>query len=204
MSDQPLIYFVRHGRTEANVEGRYVGWSHDTLDETGRAQATGLAESLAAEGIEHVFTSPVRRAVETAGILAEAWEASVRSVHDLHEIEIGPWKGLLEREVEERFPEAYAVWLSDPTRLRLAGREPLEVVRERALRATDQIARAVLSADSTPAVAVTHLAVLRVLWLTAQGRPLSRYHEVEGPFCQVFPLRWTARGKLAPAGPAPA
>lgn len=204
MPDNPLLYLVRHGQTDANVEHRYVGWSDDRVNEAGRAQAAALAAELAEEGIEHVFTSPVRRAVETAEILAEAWDASVRSVHDLHEIEIGPWKGLLEREVEERFPEAYALWRTDPTRLELDGRESLENVRDRAVRAVDQIARSQLSATEAPGLVVTHLAVLRVLWLTALGRPLAKYHEVEGPFCEVFPLRWTGRGRLEAAGPAPA
>ena len=79
----------------------------------------------------------------------------------------------------------------------------LDALRERALRAADQIGRAQLSAGAAPAVVITHLAVLRVLWLHATGRPLSEYHEVSGPNCRVFPLRWLGRGKLETAGPAP-
>lgn len=203
MPEEPLIHLVRHGQTDANVEGRYVAWSDHRLNQTGREQAVGLAERLAGRGVRRVFTSPVRRAIETAEILAEAWDASVHTVHDLHEIEVGPWKGLLESEVEARFPEAYDLWRRDPTRLELSGRESLENVRDRAHRGVDQIARSLLSADSELAVAVTHLAVLRVLWLTAEGRPLSDYHSVDGPFCEPFPLRWTGRGRIVPAGPAP-
>lgn len=204
MPDNPILYLVRHGETEANLERRFAGWSDDPLNETGRSQAAGLAARLAGEEVDHVFTSPVRRAVETAEILADAWGASVRTVHDLHEIELGAWKGLTEPEVEAAFPDAYAAWRREPAGFDLPGREPLESVRDRALRAADQIARTLLSADSVPAVVVTHLAVLRVLWLTAGGRPLSAYHEVDGPFCEVFPLRWEGRGALSPAGDAPA
>lgn len=204
MSDNPLLHLVRHGRTDANLDDRFVGWSDDALNAAGRAEAAELAARLAGEGIEGVFTSPVRRAVETAEILADAWDASVHTVHDLHEIEIGPWKGLLEREVREGHPAEYADWLRDPAGFRLPGRESLEEVRERTMRAVDQIARSQLSAGDAPAVVVTHLAVLRVLWLTTQGRPLADYHQVEGPFARVFPVRWTGRGKLEPAGAAPA
>lgn len=204
MPDQPVLYFVRHGRTEANVERRFAGWSDDPLDEVGRDQAAELAERLAAEGIDHVFTSPVRRAVETARTLADAWDGSLHTVHDLREIELGPWKGLTEEEVEAAFPEAYERWRRTPSAFQLEGREPLASVRERALRGTDQIARSLLSAGGAPAVVVTHLAVLRVLWLTAEGRDLADYHEVAGPFCEVFPIRWEGRGELAAAGPAPA
>lgn len=204
MADNPILYFVRHGETDANAERRYAGWSDDRLNRRGRTQAAGLADRLAGDGIRHIFTSPVRRAVETGEILADALDASLRSVHDLHEIEVGPWKDLSEKEVKTRFPEAYAIWRADPTQLELGGREPLERVRERTLRAVDQIARSQLSEVDAPVVVVTHLAPLRVVWLTAEGRPLSEYHEVEAPFCEIFPIRWIGRGKLEPAAPPPA
>lgn len=203
MAEAPLLFLVRHGRTAANLESRYVGWSDHRLDETGLAQAEELARRLAGEGIQRVFSSPVRRCVQTAEILADRWDASVRTVHDLHELETGEWKGLSEEEVEERWPGAYREWRENPHRVEVAGRESLRDVRHRALRAVDQIGRAQLSEPDVPAVVVTHLAIIRVLWLEAQGRLLSEYQEIPGPFCREFPVRWLGRGKLATAGPAP-
>lgn len=203
MAETSLLYLVRHGETDANVENRYVGWSDDRLNERGLAQARALARRRDAEGIEHVFTSPVRRCVETAEILADAWGASVHTVHDLHELEVGAWKGLAEEVVKERFPDAYREWWERPAEVRVDGRESLQAVRERALRAADQIGRARLSAEDRPGVVVTHLAIIRVLWLAAQDRGLAEYHRIAGPHCRVFPLRWLGRGQVETAGSAP-
>ncbi len=203
VSDFPLLHFARHGETDANRGLRYSGWSDDPLNDVGRAQCAKLAAEMESLGVEHIFTSPVRRAVETAQIIAARLGADVRTVHDLHEIELGPWKGLTEGEVASVFPDAYRAWKETPHTLLLEGRETLDAVQERALRAADQIGHAQLAAGAAPAVVITHLAVLRVLWLHATGRPLSEYHEISGPNCRVFALRWSGRGRLETAGPAP-
>jgi broad specificity phosphatase PhoE len=203
VSESPLLYFARHGETDANRGLRYSGWSDDPLNAVGRAQCIRLADEIESLGVDHIFTSPVRRAVETAQIVATRLGADVRTVHDLHEIELGPWKGLTEGEVASAFPDAYLAWKQSPHTMVLEGRETLDAVQERALRAADQIGHAQLSAGAAPAVVVTHLAVLRVLWLHASGRSLSGYHAISGPNCRVFALRWLGRGKLETAGPGP-
>ncbi|MFQ5678138.1 MAG: histidine phosphatase family protein [Gemmatimonadota bacterium] len=203
MAETPLLYLVRHAQTDANVERRYAGWSDDSLNETGRGQARALGDRLASHGIRHVYSSPVRRAVETAELLADAWEAEVRTVHDLHEIEIGPWRGFTEAEVEKGWPGDYRRWREEPAAFRLEGRESLAGLAERAVQALDQIGHAQLAADEAPAVIVSHLALIRVLWLTARNAPLAEYHRVAAPHCEVFALRWLGRGRLAPEASPP-
>ncbi len=204
MPENPLLYLVRHGETDANVANRYAGWSDDRLNERGRGQAAALARRLEPEGVRNVFSSPVRRAAETAGILADALSATVRTVHGLHEIAVGPWKGLTVEEVRARWPAEHEAFMERPDTFRLEGRERLDAVRTRALDGMDRVAHSLLSAADRPALLITHLAVLRVLWLEAEGRPLSEYHRVRGPFCEPFPLRWRGSGRLETAGPAPA
>lgn len=145
-----------------------------------------------------MYTSPVRRAVETAEIIAGELEARVRTVHDLREIEVGPWKGLTEDEVIAAWPTEYATWRDAPHRLELKGREPLSDVQERALDALDQMAHEELSAPDAPTLVVSHLAVLRVLWLAATGRGLEDYQAVEASHCEVVSVRWLGRGSIEP------
>src|SRR4051812_4874927 len=66
------LIFVRHGESEANVQRVYSnrGWNHP-LTEKGRQQARALAEKLAGRGVKMIYASPVRRAVETATVIAE-------------------------------------------------------------------------------------------------------------------------------------
>lgn len=202
MAEPPTLELIRHGETESSRTRRFAGWSDELLTADGREGVARLGRALELRG-GRVYTSPVRRAVETAEILAAELSLPVHTVHDLHEIELGEWTGLTEGEVAERWPEAYREWLERPDRLEVRGRERLEDVRQRAVGAIDQIGKAELSEESGPAVVITHLAVIRVLWLTANDRPLSEYHAVTGRHDEVYTLTWEGRGKLRAVGAGP-
>lgn len=198
MPETPVFYLVRHGETDANVARRFAGWSDDRLNARGRRQCAELGARLVGVGIEAVYTSPVRRTVESAEIVAALLGAPVRTVHDLREIDVGPWKGFTAEEVAAEWPAEYSDWLEAPHRLALEGREALSGVQERALEALDQMAHARLSAPDAPALVVSHLAVLRVLWLAATGRGLEEYHEVTASHCEILSVRWVGRATIEP------
>lgn len=199
MAEPPTLVLIRHGETASNRHRRFAGWSDEHLTSAGRKAVQRLARSLDLRG-GRLYTSPVRRAVETAEILAAELSLPVHTVHDLHEIELGEWTGLTESEVAERWPSAYREWLERPDRLAIPGRERLEELRERALDAIDQIGKAELSEDGAPAVVITHLALVRVVWLTANDRPLADYHSITGAHDELYRLIWEGRGKLRPIG----
>ncbi len=146
----------------------------------------------------------MRRAVETAEILSASLAAPVRTVHDLREIELGPWTGLTEEEVSRDRLAEYEAWRRTPHTLELPGRESLEALRERSLAALARVARERAEKPDVPAPVVTHLAVIRVLWLTAGGRSLAEYHSITGPHCRPFPVRCSTEGQVERAGPEPA
>jgi broad specificity phosphatase PhoE len=105
------IVLVRHGETDWNREHRFQGHADTPLNEAGRAQAAELAEILARESLSAVYTSPLRRASETAAIVATRLELDVRPLEALREIHVGDWEGLTVDEVKERYPEsASANW----------------------------------------------------------------------------------------------
>lgn len=199
MAEPPTLVLIRHGETESNRSRRFAGWSDEHLTEEGREGVVRLAKSLGLRG-GRLYASPVRRAVETAEILAAELSLPVHTVHDLHEIELGEWTGLTESEVAERWPSAYREWLERPDQLEIPGRERLEEVRERAVGAIDQIGKAELSEDGAPAVVITHLALIRVLWLTSNDRPLAEYHSITAAHDELYTLLWEGRGRLSPVG----
>lgn len=202
MAEPPLLVLIRHGETVSNRLQRFAGWSDEHLTDEGRERVQALARRLGIRG-GRLYTSPVRRAVETAEILAAELSLPVHTVHDLHEIDIGEWTGLTESEIRERWPEAYRTWQSSPDGLQVLGRESLPDVRRRALRAADQIGKAELSEEGTPALVVTHLAVIRVLWLAARHHPASAYHSVSGDPNRVYALFWEGPERLTPARDGP-
>lgn len=69
-----MIYFVRHGLSEANVKKVFAGQKDDTpLVDEGREQAKITAQEIIIEGlkIDKIYSSPLKRAYETAEIIAK-------------------------------------------------------------------------------------------------------------------------------------
>jgi broad specificity phosphatase PhoE len=99
------ILLARHGETDWNREGRWQGWADPPLNETGREQARTLAAELRATPFDAVYSSDLRRASETAEIVAAPHDVPVVLDRDLRELDIGSWSGLTRAEIAARFPD---------------------------------------------------------------------------------------------------
>lgn len=98
------ILLARHGETDWNREGRWQGWADPPLNETGRAQARALADELRSTPFDAVYSSDLKRAHETAEIVAAPHGVPVVVDPELREIDIGSWSGLTRPEIDARFP----------------------------------------------------------------------------------------------------
>lgn len=108
-----ILLLVRHGETDANVAGTWQGATDHPLNKRGRAQARALAQRLIEEDsdIVAIYTSPLRRARETATIVAEILGVSNIHVDEgLSEYNLGEWEGLTYEELryEKRLWERMA------------------------------------------------------------------------------------------------
>lgn len=71
------LYIFRHGQTDGNVRNIVQGAGVDIeLNETGRRQAERLTAELKGEGLDVIYASPMKRADETARIVAAAARCS--------------------------------------------------------------------------------------------------------------------------------
>jgi broad specificity phosphatase PhoE len=104
------ILIVRHGETDWNRDRRFQGHADPPLNDAGREQARALADELARERIDFVYTSDLVRARETAEIVATRLGADVVALSELREIDVGEWEGLTWPQIEERFPEGALTW----------------------------------------------------------------------------------------------
>jgi probable phosphoglycerate mutase len=115
----PVLYFIRHGETDWNAEGRLQGQTEVALNERGRRQATGLAASIKAGHLGElsadffaslpIFSSPMQRTRQTLEIFTAALGLPFRRpVFDdrLKEIAFGQWEGRTWREIADAEPEA--------------------------------------------------------------------------------------------------
>ena len=154
------VFLVRHGQTESNITGFYMGWSDEDLNEVGYIQAGRLASRLAGLPITWVYTSPLRRVYTTATILAEPHKLEPKALDDLIEIQLGDWQGLHMDEIKRRWPELWHEWRTDPSKLTIPNGESLSDVTERAIRAFERI---VGGNRGKQVVIVSHDVVVKVL-----------------------------------------
>jgi len=185
-----IIYLVRHGITHSNREKVYAGWSEEELVEQGIAQTDRLGKELQRRGILAIYTSPIRRALQTAQILNKYIKEELIVESDLTEMKMGPWEGLSEDEIAMRYPSEYKMWLERPAELKLNGRETLHEVQERAVRATNKILEIQSEGIS---LAVTHLALIRCLILYFNHLPLNSYKTIDIPNLSIHQLIFNSK-----------
>lgn len=110
------ILFIRHGENPANLTGELSHRDVDySLTERGRRQAQAVAEHLAAghEGpVEAVFTSPLRRARETAAVIGFVLGLEVEELEELRELNVGDLEGRSDPDAWRIHDEIDAAWLS--------------------------------------------------------------------------------------------
>jgi 2,3-bisphosphoglycerate-dependent phosphoglycerate mutase len=104
VSPMTRIILARHGETDWNRNGIWQGHGDPPLNDLGRQQAAALAERLSDVEIDVLYSSDLRRALETAEIVGGLIELVVRTDAGLREMDVGSWTGLTRAQIEERFP----------------------------------------------------------------------------------------------------
>lgn len=174
--DSARVVLVRHGETDYNRQDRWQGSASDVpLNERGRAQARAVAAALAEafDGrVSAAYTSDLRRARETATILAARLDVPVREEPALRELSHGRWEGRTHAEVRELWPRDYAVYEADPYGTRRGGGDSYADLEERLWPALERMAR---SHPGQRVLAVSHggpirLALSRILELPLTER----------------------------------
>jgi broad specificity phosphatase PhoE len=136
------LILIRHGETDWNVEGRYQGQADPPLNRAGLDQARLLAKELRDVHLDVLYTSPLRRALQTAQILADRLNVPLHLEPRLMEIHQGDWQGRLRAEISARYPELFRRWETEPWQVTPPGGEHLSDVQARVYQAVgDMLAR---------------------------------------------------------------
>jgi len=160
------LYLVRHGETEHNRRGVIQGGGVDSeLNAAGRSQSRALADRLASVTVDALYASTLRRAKQTADILAQPHEPLSRTyLRDLSEMDWGVFEGEPpSEERDEAMGTLKSAWQEGAYDRTVDGGESIRDVQERAQRAI----RHILARDAGRTVlVVTHGRYLRVLLAT--------------------------------------
>ena len=182
-------YFLRHGQINSNLNKVYSGRSDEPLNTHGLEQAHRAAELVSLQSIDRIISSPLARAGQTATVVAAANNLKVSFDPAFNEMIFGPWEGLSEARVKQQYPLEWTLWNSQPQELKLRGRETLEQLQARVIAGMRHVeAETKAEGKGNSILVVSHVAVIRVVALYAQGRPLSEYKSIEVDNCQLFPI----------------
>lgn len=154
------IVLVRHGETDWNREMRIQGGSSNTpLNEKGRQQADSLALRLKQDRIEAIYSSPLKRALETAEAVARYHQLEVVVEPSLREIEAGMLEGMTTAELGRRFSQ---LLVQDGVSNKIPGGESLAGLQERSWDAIRRLSQQ--HADDGELVVVSHyFAILSIV-----------------------------------------
>ena len=165
------IILVRHGETDWNKEKRIQGGASDPpLNEEGRQQAESLAFRLSQDKIQAIYSSPLKRTLDTARTIARPHQLAVGIEPLLREIAAGDLEGITVAELGKRFSELLT--LDAPGELPKApGGESLPEVQKRAWRTVQRLAR---KHPDGALVLVSHYFVILAIICSVLKLPLSQ------------------------------
>ncbi|MFZ2113702.1 MAG: histidine phosphatase family protein [Solirubrobacteraceae bacterium] len=180
------VYLARHGQTAYNLERRFQGHLPVPLDDTGREQATDLAERAATgtgDGIPFValWCSPLLRARETADIVAARLGLEPREEPRLMETDAGDWTDRLFVDVQAEDPDGFAGFIEGRPDFGFPGGESFARQGVRVAAALADVERSDL-----PALVVCHGVVIRIALFQRAGHKVALAERV--PNAALVPL----------------
>lgn len=190
MPNQTTLYLIRHGATPENekrpriLQGNGVD---NALSATGREQARQVGAYLSTFDIDVIFSSPLRRAVETAEAIASHHDLTVQAIDQIHEVDVGQWQSLDWSTIQRDFPEAYERYIQDSGKHGYLGGESCGDVLNRTAPAFDELLRSNVGRR----IAVVAHTVVNRTWLSSLlGIELNRAKELPQDNCCINVIRY--------------
>jgi alpha-ribazole phosphatase len=181
------VLFIRHAETE--MAGRYCGHSDPDLNAQGRAQLTTLAQSLAEEMLDTIYSSDLRRAASTAKAIAAGRDIPQVLRPELREIDFGDWEGMRWEDIERLDPEYAQNWMKSYPNLPAPSGESFEDFERRVLTEVNHL----INGSRGPIAVVTHGGVLRVVLRHLCGYSEPKAWQETQQYCCV--VRYEGQGE---------
>lgn len=185
MSKPTLVYLLRHGATAPNrevpyrLQGRTL---NPELDEIGTNQAMLLGQALKLIKLTQIYTSPLIRARQTAGILARPHDMQPVIIDDLVEASMGEWEGLTWDAAKASHPDHHAAFFKNPGTVRYPGGESFLDCQQRMLPAIAALAKA---HPGERIAVMSHNVANRGYLAGLLGVPIDRAREIRQANCGI-------------------
>ena len=185
------ICFIRHGETDWNVAKRIQGHTDIPLNETGRAQAMAMAFNAAHQRFNAIYSSDLKRAVETARALAQREDQEIKPLPQLRERHYGVFQGITAIEGAKLHPNAYTHYMARNLDYDFETGESLRGFAERVSEGIDWLVR---HHSGQTIAAVSHSGVLDIVYRRATGRPIDTPRDFVIPNCGLNWFHFDGQG----------
>lgn len=189
------IHFIRHGITDGNVNGQYIGSEDISLNDIGISQIRQLDGEYLYPGAAAYFISPMKRCRQTFEIIYPT--AKPIEIDAFRECDFGEFEGLTAEELKDS--EDFAVWLASGGQTAPPGGESGEAFGRRVCQAFERIVEALMKTGTPSAVVVTHGGVISTI-MARYGLPEASVADwAMAPGCgysvRIHPQLWTSARK---------
>ncbi|KDR95221.1 probable phosphoglycerate mutase [Peptoclostridium litorale DSM 5388] len=167
------LYITRHGQTEWNTQKRFQGHKDSELTPLGKRQAFWLSERLKDLKIQKVYSSPIKRANRTAGILIGDRGIEIENIDGLKEMNFGLWEGMNEEQLKREYPIQFHNFWNSPHKYTPFGGETYDQVKERVAEELENIIKRHYGKDENILI-VVHGVVLKLLLSHIEGTKLEQ------------------------------
>lgn len=172
------IYLIRHGKIDTENEKRYVGITDLVLDKEGVEQAYLLKNYFSNLPIDQVYTSPLKRCLQTAEIIMTEKQQKVTVVEDLREINMGIWENKPINYIKENYSQAYVERGKDLEFFLLPEGESFHQLANRVMLAFDNI----VNKDQENIMIIAHAGVNRVIISKILGDSIGELFHIQQPY----------------------
>ena len=181
------IHLIRHGLTQGNIDGLYVGHTDMPLCEEGKLQIAQMKEDYIYPYAKFVFSSPLKRCLETADIIYPGIKPIV--IEDLIEYDFGQFDGRSAAELHEKSP-LFDRWLKGEKDVKPPFGESNEEFAKRVCDCFVKIVDGIIKSDADDTAVITHGGVITTI-LSNCGLPEAQAHEWMTPSGCGYTIRVT-------------
>ncbi len=167
-----IIHLIRHGMTEANVKGQYVGVTDTPLCEEGKEKLRSLRKNYEYPKVDVYYSSPLSRCIETCNIIYP--DAKINIIDDLKECSFGDWEGKTTDELSKN--EEFISWLEGGQQTSPPNGESGIDFQKRVCLAFSKIVDELMKSGTTSAAVFAHGGVIMTL-LAAYGLPRASFYD---------------------------
>jgi broad specificity phosphatase PhoE/ribonuclease HI len=184
------MLLLRHGETPLSVDKRFSGRGDAALTERGAEQAHAAAARLSSYDVIAVVSSPLRRAHQTASVVAEVLGLPVVTDAGLAETDFGEWEGLTFAEVRDKWPDELQAWL-DSADVAPPGGESFATTFARVAAARERLTTSYVGSQ---VLVVSHVTPIKTLVRQALDAPAQALYRMHLDPASLSTVDWYADG----------